>query len=109
MKRFLLSPILALVLWSAQLPGVEEKRYRLLSVTQTTKMILISELTTKTKYVLDASTAKITVDDKPAEFEDLKEYSVIRVDFQARKTSKDGIDLDGVASEISIKTPDNPK
>jgi len=34
---------------------------------------------------------------------------VIRVTFDARKGSKDGIDLDGVAKEISISIPENPR
>src|SRR5688572_8511656 len=42
--------------------GVESGRYRLLSITQSVKLILVSQVPSKTKYVLDASTSKITVD-----------------------------------------------
>ena len=98
--------VLAFAIW---LQGVEAKKYRLLSITNTTKLILVSAIPGKTKYVLDAGTAKITVDGKPAEFQDLKAYTVIRVTFDARKGSKDGIELDGVVKEISISTPENPK
>ena len=63
----------------------------------------------KNKFVLDASAAKIMVDGKPAEFQDLRLYTVIHVKFEARKSSKDGINLDGVASEIRVNTPENFK
>ncbi len=105
-QRTLLLMVLAFAVW---LHAVEAKKYRLLSITNTSKLILVSEIPGKTKYVLDAATAKITVDGKPAEFQDLKAYTVIRVTFDARKGSKDGIDLDGVAKEISISTPENPR
>ena len=72
-------------------------------------MILISQLPSKTKYLLDASTAKITVDGKPAEFPSLQAYTIVHVKFEARKGSKDGIDIDGVASEIQVSTPENRK
>ncbi len=91
------------------LSGVEGKRYRLLSITNSGKLILVSEIPTRTKYVVDASTAKITVDGKPTEFQDLKAYTVIRLTFEPKKSTKDGIDIDGVAKEIAISTPENLK
>jgi hypothetical protein len=87
---------------------VELGKYRLLSVSTSAKMILISQIPNKTKFVLDASTAKVTLDGKPAEFQTLQSYSIVHVKFEQRKGSKDGIDIDGVASEISISTPENP-
>ena len=110
MKRKRLSALLAAMLavvitaW-----GVEARGFRLLSITETGKMILISEIPSKTKYVLDAAPAKITVDGKPAEFKDLKSFTLIRVKFEPRKGTKDGIGIDGVATEILISTPENPK
>ena len=91
------------------LPGVETGRYRLLSITQSVKLILVSQIPSKTKYVLDASTTKITVNGKPAEFEDLKAFTVIQVKFEPRKGNKEGVDIDGVATEISVSTPENQK
>lgn len=88
--------------------SVEIGKYRLLSVSTSAKMILISQIPNKTKFVLDASTAKVTVDGKPAEFQSLQSYTIVHVKFEQRKASKDGIDIDGVASEISIATPENP-
>jgi hypothetical protein len=89
--------------------AVESGRYRLLSITQSVKLILVSQIPNKTKYVLDASTSKITVDGKPAEFTDLKAFTVVHLKFEARKANKEGVEIDGVATEITISTPENPK
>jgi hypothetical protein len=89
--------------------GVESGRYRLLSITQSVKLILVSQIPNKTKYILDASTTKITVDGKPAEFTDLKAFTVVNVKFEAKKGTKEGVDIDGIATEITISTPENPK
>lgn len=82
--------------------AVESGRYRLLSVSDSEKLILVSQIPTKTKYILDAASAKITVDGKAAEFKDLKAFSVIQVKATLRKSSKNGIDLDGAATEITF-------
>ena len=87
--------------------SVEMGQYRLLSVSTSAKLILISQIPNKTKFVLDAATAKVTIDGKPAEFQMLQSYTIVRVKFEQRKGSKEGIETDGVASEISISTPDN--
>ena len=98
----LLVPIVALALESGQ--------FRLLSATDVNKMILISQSPEKKiKYLLDASTAKITVDGKATEFKELIHYSVVNVKFELKKLSKDGIPLDGIATEIRILTPEQPK
>src|SRR5262245_59417995 len=105
----LVAAALALTAMIAAAGAVEAQRFRLLSITETGKMILVSEIPAKTKLVLDASTAKIMVDGKPAEFQELRLYTVIHVKFDARKSSKDGINLDGVASEIKVNTPETVK
>jgi hypothetical protein len=89
--------------------AVEAQRFRLLSITATSKLILVSEIPAKNKLVLDAGAAKITVDGKPSEFQELRLYTVIHIKFEPRKGSKDGINLDGMASEIKISTPENLK
>jgi hypothetical protein len=91
------------------LKGIESGQYRLLSAPAAQKWILISSTPGKPKYILDAATAKITVDGKPAEFKDLARYSVINVKFELKKSSKYGIEIDGVASEIRVLTPEQPK
>jgi hypothetical protein len=90
-------------------PAVEASMYRLLSVADSGKLILVSQIPSKTKYVLDAAGAKITVNHKPAEFSDLKSYVVMQIRFELRKFSKDGIDIDGTATEISITVPEESK
>ncbi|MGD0307660.1 MAG: hypothetical protein ABSC02_00080 [Acidobacteriota bacterium] len=101
--------IVIILLAQATLNAIESGQYRLLSVTDVQKWILISQSPEKPKYILDASTAKITVDGKPAEFKELSRFSVINVKFEFKKSSKDGITVDGVASEIRILTPEQPK
>jgi hypothetical protein len=101
--------IIFLFLSAAAAPAVELGMYRLLSVADSGKLILVSQIPSKTKYVLDASTAKITVNGKPAEFQDLKSYVLIQVKFDLRKFSKEGIEVDGNATEIRITVPEDSK
>ncbi len=90
--------------------ALESGQFRLLSATDVNKVILISQSPEKKiKYLLDASAAKITVDGKAAEFKQLTLYSVVNVKFELKKLSKEGITLDGVATEIRILTPEQPK
>ncbi len=107
--------------------AIESGIYRILSVSDSIKVILISQPLDKTapaatkkaaagavkdpsvKYVLDASAAKITVNGKPAEFKDLKYYAAAQVKFQLQKGSKEGIPLDGKATEIKIIIPPDAK
>jgi hypothetical protein len=85
--------------------AIESGMCRLLSVSDSIKVILVSRIPDKTKYVLDASAAKITVNGKPAEFRDLKYYATAQVKFELKKSAKEGIDLDGRATEIKITAP----
>jgi hypothetical protein len=100
----------AIGLWAALVAhAVQGDVYRLLSVTETSKMILVSHPTTKTRYLLDAEAAKITVDGKPAEFKALRMFSIVRVKFDARKQAKGPIEVDGVAREIAVVTGETIK
>ena len=89
--------------------AVESGMYRLLSVSDSEKLILVSQIPSKTKYLLDAASAKITVNGKPAEFKELKAFSIIQIKIDLRKSSKNGIDLDGLATEIRISDQDKGK
>ena len=102
---------LALILLTAFGPllAVEPGAYRLLSVSDTSKLILVSQIPDKTRYVLDTSAAKITVNGKAAEFQDLKAYTVVHLKLELKKTVKDGISVDGKATEIRITTPEDHK
>ena len=105
MRRWTLISLLSICVSSAF--AVEGDAYRLLSVSTSGKFILISQAGTKTKFLLDASAAKITVDGKPAEFKNLSDYSTVHVKFVQKKSEKEGIIVDGTATEISILTPEN--
>jgi hypothetical protein len=89
--------------------AVETGMYRLLSISVSEKLILVSQIPGKAKYILDASAAKITVDGKPAELGELKAFSIIQVKMELQKSTRNGIDIDGTASEIRISPPEQPK
>lgn len=89
--------------------AVESGNCRLLSISETEKLILVSQIPSKTKYLLDATSAKITVNGKPAEFKQLQKFSIVQVKMDIRKSSKNGFPLDGHATEIRIIDPDKPK
>jgi hypothetical protein len=83
--------------------------YRLLSISSTEKLVLVSQIPSKTRYILDVASTKVTVNGKPAEFKELKVFSVIQVKLQLAKSTKDGIAIDGSAIEISVTSPDVQK
>jgi hypothetical protein len=86
--------------------SVESNSYRLLSISESEKLILVSSIPDKRKYLLDAASAKITFNGKSAEFKELKQFSIIQVKFQLGKKKKNAIELDGSAIEISISNPE---
>jgi hypothetical protein len=90
--------------------AAESCNCRLLSLSESEKLILVSQIPNKTKYLLDASSAKITVNGKPAEFSELTAFSVIQVkmDLRKHKSSKNGITINGTAMEIKISDSENP-
>jgi hypothetical protein len=101
--RLLLFAILPLCL------AVETGMYRLLSISVSEKLVLVSQIPGKAKYILDASAAKITIDEKAAEIGELKAFSIIQVKLELKKSSKNGIDIDGTATEIRVVPPEKPK
>jgi len=105
-KLWIATGFLALCAFSQ---AVESDKYRLLSISDSEKMILVSQIPSKTKYMLDASSAKITVNGKAGEFKELKVFSIIQVKADLKKSSKNGIEIDGAATEIRISEPENPK
>jgi hypothetical protein len=110
MKKCLLLFIMT-TLFACCIPSlaVESGNYRLLSISETEKLILVSQIPSKTKYLLDAASAKITVNGKPAEFKQLRVFSIVQVKMNPRKSIKNGVTLDGLATEIRILDPDKPK
>ena len=89
-------------------PAVESGMCRLLSVSESEKLILISTIPDKKKYILDVAAAKITIDGKPAEFEELMSFSVIQVKWEESDEKRNGVRLDGTAIEIEIDPPQKP-
>jgi hypothetical protein len=89
--------------------AVESGMYRLLSISETEKLILVSRIPDKTKYLLDVAAAKITVGGKPAEIGELESYSLIQVKWKKEEDKRNGVKLDGIAVEIQVDPPDKPE
>jgi hypothetical protein len=98
--------VICLLAFSAISVAAEAGMFRLLSVSESEKLILVSQIPSKAKFLLDAASAKITVNGKPAEFKALKAFSRIHLKMDLKKADKLGIDIDGVAIEIKISTED---
>jgi hypothetical protein len=88
--------------------AVETGMCRLLSISGSEKLILVSQIPGKHKYLLDASSAKIMVSGKPAEFKELDVFSIIQVKYELRKSTRNGVELDGSAKEIKINPIEKP-
>ncbi|MEJ2109611.1 MAG: hypothetical protein P8Z37_06795 [Acidobacteriota bacterium] len=103
------------VLWLLILGGVpssiavESGMYRLLSISESEKLILVSRNPDKTKFLLDVKAAKITVDGKPAELEELNAFSVIQVKWNESDDKRNGVRIDGIAVEIEVESPKKPE
>jgi hypothetical protein len=82
--------------------AIESGKYRLLSISISEKLIVVSHIPSKNKYILDVASTKITVNGKPAEFRELKAFSIIQLKLELKKDDRKGIDIDGKAIEISV-------
>lgn len=82
--------------------AVESDMYRLLSISLSEKLIVVSHIPSKAKYILDVASTKITVNGKPAEFRELKAFSIIQLKLELKRDDRKGIDIDGKAIEINI-------
>ena len=97
------------ILFSCIAAAADSGAYRLLSISETEKLILVSQIPGKNKYLLDAASAKITINGKAAEFKALKAFSRIQLKMTLRKASKLGVDIDGTALEIRISGEEKPE
>ena len=86
----------------------EAVSYRLLSISESEKLVLVSRIPEKTKYLLDASSAKITLNGKSVELKELRQFSNVQVVMRLGKKKKNAIDLDGSAIEIVISPQGKP-
>ncbi|HSW39122.1 MAG TPA: hypothetical protein VLL97_06485 [Acidobacteriota bacterium] len=75
---------------------------RLLSISESEKLILVSHGNEKTKYLLDAANANITMNGKPAKFNELNRFSTIKVNIKLQPSRRRGVTIDGLAMEIII-------
>jgi hypothetical protein len=107
MKKYIYL-LIAAALLAINIPShaIESGNCRLLSISESEKLILVSQIPSKTKYLLDAISAKITVNGKPAEFKQLKTFSIVQVKMDIRKSSKNGVTINGSAREIRILDPE---
>jgi hypothetical protein len=109
MKIYRVWFIIAFFIFCSCALAVESGMYRLLSISDSEKLILVSQIPGKTKYLLDATSAKITVNGKAAEFKELKIFSILQVKMELKKSTKNGITIDGAASEIRISDEEKTK
>lgn len=106
--RFIL--LCLLILGAVVSIKAEEKgQYRLLSISQSEKLILVSKISDKSKYLLDVAAAKITVDGKPAELDALTAFTAVEIKWNKSESKRNGVRLDGTALEIEISNPENSK
>ena len=85
--------------------ALESGSYRLLSVSVTEKLVLVSRIPDQKKFLLDAADVKININDEPAEFSDLILFTVVQVQMEQGKRKKKNVNLDGRAIEITISDP----
>ena len=85
--------------------ALESGSYRLLSVSETETLVLVSRIPDQKKFLLDAAAVKITINDKPAEFKDLALFTIVQVQMDLRRIRKKGVNLDGRVLEIAVSDP----
>ena len=89
--------------------ALEAGSYRLLSVSETEKLVLVSRIPDQKKFLLDAADVKITINDNPAEFKDLILFTIVQVQMDTGRKKRKGVNLDGNARVINISNPAQPQ
>jgi hypothetical protein len=85
--------------------ALESGSYRLLSVSVSEKLVLVSRIPDQKKFLLDAADVKITINDNTGEFDDLNLFTIVQVKMDLGKTKRKGVNIDGRAREIAISNP----
>ena len=85
--------------------ALEAGSYRLLSVSETEKLVLVSRIPDQKKFLLDAADVKITINDNPGELKDLILFTIVQVQIDTGKKKRKGVNLDGSAREINVSDP----
>ena len=88
--------------------ALEAGSYRLLSVSESERLVLVSRIPDQKRFLLDATNVKVAVNDEPAEFKALTLFTVAQVQMELRRVKRKGINLDGLAIEIAISNPAGP-
>jgi hypothetical protein len=109
MKKHWIVGLIGFLLLCSYCIAVETGMYRLLSVSESEKIILVSQIPTKAKLLLDASSAKVTVNGKAAEFKELRIFSILQVKADLKKSSKNGVAIDGSVTEIKVSNAEKAK
>jgi len=109
-KTFHLSVIIAVAcIWTQLLccpaQALESGSYRLLSISETEKLVLVSRIPDQKKYLLDAADVKVTINGNPAEFSDLTLFTIVQVQMNLKKKKRKSAILDGDVREITISEP----
>ncbi|MEJ2111172.1 MAG: hypothetical protein P8Z37_14920 [Acidobacteriota bacterium] len=89
--------------------ALETGKFRLLSISESEKLILVSKIEDKSKYLLDVAAAKITIGENPAELDKLQAFTVIHVNWKKSDDKRNGVKLDGIALEIEVELPEDPE
>ena len=110
MKRIKISIIivaacLLMHIFCCPIQALEAGSFRLLSVSETEKLVLISRIPDQKKYLLDAADVKITINDNPGELKDLILFTIVQVQIDTGKKKRKGVNLDGSAREINVSDP----
>ena len=89
----------------APVQAFEAGSFRLLSMSKSEKLILVSRIPDQRKFLLDAADVKVTINDKPAEFSELASFTIVQVQMDLKKKRRKGVNIDGDALEIAISAP----
>ena len=101
----IIAACICLFIFCRPVQALESGSYRLLSVSETEKLVLVSRIPDQKKFLLDAVDVKVTINEKPAEFKDLILFTIVQVQMELRKAKRKNIDLDGRVSEIATSSP----
>jgi hypothetical protein len=113
MNRILTGSLLVIISWTMlgfgfQSKSVQqepvEKKYRILSISTTENIILLSDLDSRNRLMLDAAKAKIIIDGKESDLKNLQKFN--SATFQIKRSPKTfrGHELDGQVVRAEIDT-----
>ena len=83
----------------------EAGSYRLLSLSKSERLVLVSRIPDQRRFLLDATNVKVTINDKPAEFEELALFTIVQLQMDLGRVRRKGVNLDGHAREIVVSDP----